>query len=255
MFGIRNDFCLTDFAVKIPKIYTLWQRFFPLAFEVFPHVTFDLFDHPSGLVIRRGQWEYLFHVLPPLCRAWSFLSRISLRYFKAFDMAIETFAGNFPSIHRSAFVAASADIIGRVTLHEESSVWYQATLRGDINEIVIGPRSNVQDNAVIHLSDDHGCYIGELVTVGHSAILHACTVKDEVLIGMGSIVLDGSVIGERSIIGAGALVTGGTIIPPGSLVLGSPAKVVRTLSLDEQAKIKNWAEKYVLGSRIYLERK
>jgi carbonic anhydrase/acetyltransferase-like protein (isoleucine patch superfamily) len=113
----------------------------------------------------------------------------------------------------------------------------------------------VQDNAVIHLSDDHGCYIGELVTVGHSAILHACTVKDEVLIGMGSIVLDGAVIGERSIIGAGALVTGGTIIPPGSLVLGSPAKVVRTLSLDEQAKIKNWAEKYVLGSRIYLERK
>ena len=170
-------------------------------------------------------------------------------------MAIETFAGNFPSIHRSAFVAASADIIGRVTLHEESSVWYHATLRGDINEIVIGPRSNVQDNAVIHLSDDHGCYIGELVTVGHSAILHACTVKDEVLIGMGSIVMVGSVIGERSIIGAGALVTGGVIIPPGSLVLGSPAKVVRTLSLDEQAKIKNWAEKYVLGSRIYLERK
>jgi gamma-carbonic anhydrase len=169
-------------------------------------------------------------------------------------MAIETIAGFSPSIHPSAFVAASADVIGRVTLHEESSVWYQATLRGDINEIVIGPRSNVQDHVVIHLSDDQGCYLGELVTVGHSAILHACTVKDEVLVGMGAIVLDGAVIGERSIIGAGALVTGGTVIPPGSLVLGSPGKVVRTLSLEEQSKVKNWALKYVAGSRVYLAR-
>ena len=167
-------------------------------------------------------------------------------------MAIERYESFVPDIHPSAFVAASADVIGRVTLGEESSVWYQATLRGDINEIVIGPRSNVQDNAVIHLADDFGCYVGELVTVGHSAILHACTVKDEVLIGMGAIVLDGAVIGERSIIGAGALVTGHTIIPPGTLVLGSPAKVVKTLSLEEQAKIKDWALKYVKGSRLYL---
>jgi carbonic anhydrase/acetyltransferase-like protein (isoleucine patch superfamily) len=169
-------------------------------------------------------------------------------------MAIERYESFTPEIAPSAFVAASADVIGRVTLGEESSVWYQATLRGDINEIVVGPRSNVQDNAVIHLSDDHGCYLGELVTVGHSAILHACTVKDEVLVGMGAIVLDGAVIGERSIIGAGALVTGGTIIPPGSLVLGSPAKVVRTLSLDEQAKVRSWAEKYVVQSRKFLAR-
>ncbi len=169
-------------------------------------------------------------------------------------MAIEAFEGISPVIHPSVFVAASADVIGRVTLHEESSVWYQATLRGDINEIVIGPRSNVQDNAVIHLADDLGCYVGELVTVGHSAILHACTVKDEVLVGMGAIILDGAVIGERSIIGAGALVTGGTVIPPGSLVLGSPAKVVRTLSKEEQSKVKDWAVKYVGGSRKYLAR-
>lgn len=169
-------------------------------------------------------------------------------------MAIESFLDHHPDIHPTAFIAASADIIGRVTLHEETSVWYNATLRGDINEITVGPRSNIQDNAVIHLADDYGCHIGELVTVGHSAILHACTVKNEVLIGMGAIVLDGSVIGERSIIGAGALVTGGTIIPPGSLVLGSPAKVVRTLSLDEQSKIKDWAVKYVGGSRRYLAR-
>lgn len=169
-------------------------------------------------------------------------------------MAIETIAGISPTIHESAFVAASADVIGRVTLHEESSVWYHTTLRGDLNEIVIGPRSNVQDNVVIHLADDYGCHVGELVTVGHSAILHACTVKDEVLVGMGAIVLDGAVIGERSIIGAGALVTGGMVIPPGSLVLGSPGKVVRSLPLDEQLKIRGWADKYVLGSRKYRER-
>ncbi len=169
-------------------------------------------------------------------------------------MAIESYENHLPQIHDSVFVAASADVIGRVTLHEESSVWYNTTLRGDINEIVIGPRSNVQDNVVIHLSDDFGCHVGELVTVGHSAILHACTVKDEALIGMGAIVLDGSVVGERSIIGAGALVTGGTVIPPGSLVLGSPAKVVRTLSLDEQAKVKDWALKYVGQSRKFLAR-
>ena len=169
-------------------------------------------------------------------------------------MAIESYESNSPVIHANAFTAASADIIGRVTLHEESSVWYNTTLRGDINEIIIGPRSNVQDNVVIHLSDDHGCYVGELVTIGHSAILHACTVKDEALIGMGAIVLDGAVIGERSIIGAGALVTGGTIIPPGSLVLGSPAKVVRTLSAEEQSKVKDWALKYVRQSRKFMAR-
>ena len=170
-------------------------------------------------------------------------------------MAIENFAGFSPVIHESAFIAASADVIGRVTLHEETSVWYHATLRGDIHEIVIGPRSNIQDNTVIHLAEDYGCYVGELVTVGHSVILHACTVKDEVLVGMGAIVLDGAVIGERSIIGAGTLITGGTVIPPGSLVLGSPGKVVRMLSHDEQSEIKCWAEKYVRRSHHYLERR
>ena len=169
-------------------------------------------------------------------------------------MAIESYESHSPEIHPSVFVAASSDIIGRVTLHEESSIWYNTTLRGDTNEIVIGPRSNIQDNAVVHLADDYGCYVGELVTVGHSAIIHACTLKDEVLVGMGAIVLDGAVIGERSIIGAGAVVTGGTIIPPGSLVLGTPAKVVRTLSLDEQSNVKRWAEKYVGQAKKFLSR-
>lgn len=169
-------------------------------------------------------------------------------------MAIERYEGHAPDISPSAFVAPSGDVIGRVTLGEQSSIWYNATVRGDINEIVIGPRSNVQDNAVIHVSDDLPTILGELVTVGHSAILHACTIKDEVLVGMGSIILDGAVIGERSVIGAGALVTGGTIVPPGSLVLGSPAKVVRTLSPEEQSKVKIWAEKYVEQSRKFLAR-
>lgn len=159
-----------------------------------------------------------------------------------------------PQIHPSAFVAPGADVIGDVTLEEESSVWFQTVLRGDINRIVIGPRSNVQDGSVVHLADDYGAYVGELVTVGHKAILHACTIADEVLVGMGAIILDGAEIGARCIIGAGALVTGGKKIPPGSLVLGSPAKVVRTLSLEEQADIKVWAEKYVALSREYRER-
>src|SRR5690606_24820571 len=103
--------------------------------------------------------------------------------------------------------------------------------RGDINRIIIGPRSNVQDGAVLHVADEYHCELGELVTVGHKAIVHACTVEDEVLIGMGAIIMDGARIGARSIIGAGAVITGGKQIPPGSLVLGSPAKVVRSLSL------------------------
>jgi len=169
-------------------------------------------------------------------------------------MAIEPFREIWPKIPESAFVAASADLVGRVSLGEESSIWYNATLRGDINEIVIGPRTNVQDNAVIHLADDFGCYVGELVTVGHSAILHACEVKDEVLVGMGACVLDGAVVGPRSIIGANSLVTGGMIIPEGSLVLGSPARVVKTLDLKDQENIKSWAEKYARNCRIFKER-
>ena len=169
-------------------------------------------------------------------------------------MAIETYQGICPDIHESAFVAASADVIGRVKIEEDASVWYNTTLRGDINEIVVGPKSNIQDNCCVHLADDYGAYIGELVTVGHSAIIHACTVKDEVLVGMGACILDGAVIGERSIIGAHALVTGGTEIPPGSLVLGSPARVVRTLDKKQQEGIKKWALKYVKVSRNFRAR-
>ena len=156
-----------------------------------------------------------------------------------------------PRIAGSAFVAPGATIVGDVTLSEESSVWYHAVLRGDINRIVIGPRSNVQDGTVIHLADDAGVFVGELVTIGHAAIVHACTLEDEVLVGMGAIILDGSEIGARSIIGANSLVTTGTKVPPGSLVVGSPARVVRQLGLDEQNKIKSWALKYVRNAKLY----
>jgi carbonic anhydrase/acetyltransferase-like protein (isoleucine patch superfamily) len=167
---------------------------------------------------------------------------------------IDRHLGTLPSVHPSAFVAPGATVIGDVTLGEEVSVWYAAVLRGDIHRIVVGARSNIQDGAVVHLADDFGTLIGEYVTVGHKAILHACTVGDEVLVGMGATVLDGAEIGPRCIIGAGALVTGGKKIPEGSMVLGSPAKVVRQLTPEEQSSIKTWAERYVVLSRIFRER-
>ena len=156
-----------------------------------------------------------------------------------------------PRIHPGVFVAPDATVIGDVTLAEQSSVWFGAVLRGDINRIVIGPRSNIQDGVVIHLADNFPALVGELVTIGHSAIVHACTVRDEVLVGMGAIVLDGAEIGARSIIGANTLVTVGTKIPEGSLVIGSPGKVVRQLTLDEQNGIRKWALKYVENAGMF----
>jgi carbonic anhydrase/acetyltransferase-like protein (isoleucine patch superfamily) len=171
-----------------------------------------------------------------------------------FNERLAQFLDVQPTIHQTCFVAPGAVIIGNVSLHEESNVWFQTVLRADINRIVIGPRTNVQDGSVVHLADDYSTFVGELVTIGHKAILHACTIADEVLVGMGAIVLDGAEIGARSIIGAGALVTGGKKFPAGSLIVGSPAKVVRNLSIDEQADIKVWAEKYVMLGRAYRDR-
>jgi carbonic anhydrase/acetyltransferase-like protein (isoleucine patch superfamily) len=171
-----------------------------------------------------------------------------------FPERIDYFLGTKPTIATTAFVAPNATVVGAVTLGEESSVWFGATLRGDINSISIGARSNIQDGAVVHVADAFGTRIGDLVTVGHSAIVHACTIEDEVLVGMGAIVMDGARVGARSMIGAGALVTGGTQIPAGSLVLGSPAKVVRALTEQEQESIQEWALRYVTLSRSYIER-
>ena len=171
-----------------------------------------------------------------------------------FDEQMEQFMRAAPSIHPTAFVAPGAVVTGAVTIEEEASIWFNAVLRADLNRIRIGPRSNIQDGAVVHLADELGVHVGELVTVGHGAILHACTIEDEVLIGMGATILDGAVIGARSVIGANALVTQGMKIPPGSMVLGAPGKVRRTMDLAEQASVRTWAEKYVRLSRAYLEK-
>ena len=158
-----------------------------------------------------------------------------------------------PTVHSSAWIVPGATVIGDVTIEEESSVWYGAVLRGDINRIIIGSRSNVQDNAVVHLDTNYPTSLGEIVTVGHSAIVHACKIDNEVLVGMGAIILDDVEVGARSIIGANALVTMGMKIPAGSLVLGSPAKVRRQLSLDEQKDIARWAWSYVETAKRYRE--
>lgn len=169
-------------------------------------------------------------------------------------MAIESFAGNAPQLNEPAFVAASADIIGCVTLQPGSNVWYNTTIRGDVSPIEIGEGSNVQDNCCLHVDYECGCKLGRYVTVGHSVTLHACTVEDACLIGMGAVVLDGAVVGHGSIVGAHALVTKGTIIPPHSLVLGSPARVVKHLPPEtEQANIDH-AKDYIRLAREYAAR-
>jgi len=161
------------------------------------------------------------------------------------DPQLDQFLRRQPRLGKHVFIAKTAVVIGDVTLGAHASVWYGAVLRGDINRIVVGHHSNVQDNAVLHLADKFACVLGNWVTVGHAAVVHACTVGDEVLVGMGAVILDGAIIGKQSIIGAKALVTQGTKIPPGSLVLGAPAKVVRKLSKEERAGLKWWAQKYV----------
>jgi gamma-carbonic anhydrase len=166
---------------------------------------------------------------------------------------LDKFLGKTPKLGQGVFIAKTATVIGDVALGAHSSVWFGAVARGDINRVVVGHHSNIQDNAVLHVADAFPCIVGNWVTVGHSAIVHACRVGDEVLVGMGAVILDGAVIGKQSLIGASALVTQDTKIPPGSLVLGAPAKVVRTLTKKERAGLKWWAEKYVANTAYYLK--
>lgn len=175
--------------------------------------------------------------------------------FGAPDKFIETITRNVrcrPVVAADAYIAADATVVANVEIGPQASVWHQAVMRGDVAKIVLGAQSNVQDGAVVHVADERPALIGRLVTVGHKAIVHACEIADEVLVGMGAVVLDGARVGRCSIIGANSTVKQGMEIPPGSLVLGTPAKIVRQLSAEEQEEIKNWALRYVRLSREYL---
>jgi carbonic anhydrase/acetyltransferase-like protein (isoleucine patch superfamily) len=159
---------------------------------------------------------------------------------------------NYPRIDGTAFVLQSATIVGDVVIGPESSVWFGAVVRGDIESIRIGARTNVQDNATIHVvGGKFGTRLGDGVTVGHNAVVHGCTIEDGALVGMGAIVLDGAVIGAESLVGAGALVAPGTRVPPRSLVLGSPGKVVRSVSDEELERLRSSAANYVGYAQRY----
>ncbi len=154
-------------------------------------------------------------------------------------------------IDESVFIARGAVVTGDVRLSAQSSVWFNAVLRGDTDAITIGPRTNVQDGAVIHVDAGAPCLIGAGVTVGHRAVVHGALVEDDVLIGIGAIVLSGARIRHDCILGAGTLVTGRSVIPPRSLVLGVPGRVVRPLTEEEMASIRTAAERYVKYSAEY----
>ncbi|HEY7545235.1 MAG TPA: gamma carbonic anhydrase family protein [Blastocatellia bacterium] len=166
---------------------------------------------------------------------------------------IRAYKGARPQIAATAFIEASAHIIGDVHIGEHSSVWFNCVIRGDVNPIRIGHSTNIQDGTVIHVTHDRfPTVIGNYVTVGHSVVLHGCTIKDRSLVGIGAIVLDNVVIGEESFIAAGSLVTPGTIIPPRSLVMGSPAKVRREVTEEEIARIDEHWKNYIEYKNNYL---
>ena len=147
-------------------------------------------------------------------------------------------------IHPSVFLARGAIVLGDATIGEESSVWFNAVVRGDTEAIRIGRRTNVQDGAILHADPGFPCTVGDDVTIGHGAIVHGATVGNRVLIGMRAVVMNGAEIGEESVIGVGAVVTEGTKIPPRSVVLGLPGKIVREISSDDAARIRHAAEHY-----------
>jgi carbonic anhydrase/acetyltransferase-like protein (isoleucine patch superfamily) len=161
------------------------------------------------------------------------------------------FDGNSPAIAATAWVAPNATLVGRVSLGENASVFYGSVLRADVDSITIGEGSNIQDNVSVHCDAGIPTTVGRGVSVGHSAVLHGCTVEDDCLIGMSATVLNGAVIGRESLVAAGAVVLEGTVIPPGSLVAGVPAKVRRELTEEEREGVRNNARHYVELSRAH----
>lgn len=164
---------------------------------------------------------------------------------------IVSFGKKAPKIHKSCFIADGAAVTGDVTMGRDSSVWFNAVLRGDVNRIVIGEETNIQDCSVLHVGYDNPCVLGDRVTIGHSVSLHGCVIENDVCVGIGATVLNGAVVGSGSIIGAGALVTEGTRIPAGSLVLGQPGRVVRKVTEEDAKKNLIWADDYRRLKEIY----
>jgi carbonic anhydrase/acetyltransferase-like protein (isoleucine patch superfamily) len=163
------------------------------------------------------------------------------------------YGGITPKLGKSAYVAPSANVIGRVRLGRGSSVWFGSVLRGDINEITVGEYTNVQDLSVGHVDNDKPLVVGDYVTIGHGAVVHGCDIGDGCLIGMRALVLSGATVRAGSIIGAGSLVREGTEIPPGVLAVGSPARVIRELTEEEKTEVKSLAEKYAKVAATYLK--
>lgn len=157
-----------------------------------------------------------------------------------------------PTVGERVYIAPNAAVIGDVTLGDDASVWFSVTIRGDLEPIRIGARTNVQDGSVIHVTGgQNGVSVGDDCTIGHLALVHGCTIGDRVLVGMGSTVLDGAVVGDDVVIGAGSLVTPRMVIPPMSLVMGRPAKVIRPLTEADQAWVKASVYAYVEGAKVF----
>ena len=161
------------------------------------------------------------------------------------------FEGVTPRINKNTYISESVDIIGKVDVEENVNIWFGTRLRGDMNNIIIGENTNIQENSVVHVDINSPCIIGKNVTIGHGTIIHGCSISDNVLVGMGSIILNNAKIGKNTIIGAGSLVTQGKEFPEGVLILGNPAKVIRQLTEAEIESIQRSADNYVSLSKKY----
>ena len=164
---------------------------------------------------------------------------------------IMDFEGVTPRINKNTYISESVDIIGKVNVEENVNIWFGTRLRGDMNNIIIGENTNIQENSVVHVYINSPCIIGKNVTIGHGTIIHGCSISDNVLVGMGSIILNNAKIGKNTIIGAGSLVTQGKEFPEGVLILGNPAKVIRQLTEAEIESIQRSADNYVSLSKKY----
>ncbi len=174
-------------------------------------------------------------------------------YKRGMVINMDSFRGKSPQTQPCTYIAPGVRLVGDITIGQNCSIWHNAVIRADVDRVVIGDGTNIQDNAVVHEHNGLPTIIGKDVTIGHSAIVHACTIGDNTLIGMGSIILDGAVIGKNCVVGAGALVTSNTIIPDGMLVLGSPAKAVKPLTEAQIAHNAQSAINYINLSREYLK--